>query len=206
VPDPGWVEAGVAALESHPGCGAAGGRIEMVARDPERITPFDLHDLVWGMPQRVYVERYGLAATANLFAHRWVFDRVGTFDAAFKSCGDCEWSFRCEAAGIQLVYADAARIRHATRSTLREFVQRRRRITGGFHQLAPVLARCYPNKDFEIPRSLRHSLHRIRRSLSHRRLGTLRRKLAFAGVELILYGVNLTEGWRLRLGARPRRR
>jgi glycosyltransferase involved in cell wall biosynthesis len=204
-PDPGWIEAGVRALESHPGCGVVGGRIEMVARDPQRITPFDLHDLVWGLPQRVYVERFGLAATANLFAHRWVFDRTGPFDASFKSCGDCEWSFRCEAAGIELVYAQEARIRHPTRSTLREFVRRRRRIAGGFHLLALSLERSYPDKDFEVPRSLRLSLARIRRNLSHPRLETLRRKLEFACVEMILYGINLTEGWRLRLGGRPTR-
>jgi glycosyltransferase involved in cell wall biosynthesis len=205
VPAGDWIEAGVRALAEHPGCGAVGGRIEMVARDPQRITPFDLHDLVWGMPQRVYVERFGLAATANLFAHRWVFDRVGSFDASFKSCGDCEWSFRREAAGIELVYADQARICHPTRSSLREFVRRRRRITGGFHQLEPILARSYPTKQFEIPRTFRHSFHRIRRSLSHRRLATLRSKLGFTLVELILYGVNVTETWRLTLGGRPRR-
>ncbi len=193
------------ALDERPGCGVVGGRIEMVPRDPQRITAFDLHDLVWGMPQRVYVERFGLAATANLFAHRWVFERVGPFDASFKSCGDCEWSFRREAAGIELVYSDGARICHPTRSSLREFVRRRRRITGGFHQLAPVLARSYPNKGFEIPRTFRHSLNRIRRSLSHRRLATLQNKLGFSCVELILYGVNVTETWRLRLGGRPRR-
>ena len=158
LPDPGWIEAGVHALAERPGCGAVGGRIEMIARDPGRITAFDLHDLVWGMPQRVYVERFGLAATANLFAHRWVFDRVGPFDASFKSCGDCEWSFRREAAGIELVYANHARVRHPTRSSLREFVRRRRRITGGFHQLEPILARSYPTKAFEIPRAFRHSL------------------------------------------------
>ncbi len=205
LPEPGWIEAGVRALADRPGCGVVGGRIEMVARDPRRITPFDLHDLVWGMPQRVYVERFGLAATANLFAHRWVFDRIGPFDAAFKSCGDCEWSFRREAAGIDLVYADEARICHPTRSTLGEFVRRRRRITGGFHQLAPILAGSYPNKAFEIPKTLRHSLHRIRRSLSHRRLSTLRSKFGFGCVEMILYGVNVTESLRLRLGGRPQR-
>jgi len=205
LPEPGWIEAGVRALESRPGYGAVGGRIEMVARDPQRITPFDLHDLVWGMPQRVYVERFGLAATANLFTYRWVFDRVGPFDASFKSCGDCEWSFRREAAGIELAYAEEARICHPTRSSLREFVRRRRRIAGGFHQLAPILERSYPHKEFDIPKTLAHSLHRIRRSLSHRRLGTLRRKLGFVCVEMILYGVNLTEGWRLSLGGRPTR-
>jgi GT2 family glycosyltransferase len=158
------------------------------------------------MPQRVYVERFGLAATANLIAHRWVFDRAGEFDASFKSCGDCEWSFRLEAAGIRLVYADAARILHPTRSTLREFVRRRRRITGGFHQLEAILARSYPDKRFEIPNRLRHSVQRIRRSLSHERLATPHSKLAFACAELLLYGVTVTEGWRLRLGGSPQRR
>jgi glycosyltransferase involved in cell wall biosynthesis len=206
LPDPDWIESGVRALAARPDCGAVGGRIEMVPRDPERITAFDLHDLVWGMPQRVYVEHFGLAATANVFVYRSVFDRTGPFDPTFRSCGDCEWSFRLEAAGVEIAYADDVRICHPTRSTFAEFVSRRRRITGGFHQLGQVLARSYPTKDFEIPRTFRHSYQRIRRNLSHRRLSTLREKASFAAVELILYGVNLTEGWRLRLGGSPTRR
>jgi GT2 family glycosyltransferase len=205
VPDPDWIEAGVRELQRLSSCGAVGGRIEMVADDPDRLTAFDLHDLVWGMPQRLYVERFGLAATGNLFAHRWAFDRVGLFDAEFRSCGDCEWCFRLEAAGIALGYAGEARVRHATRSSLAAFVRRRRRIAGGYHRLEPLVSSAYPDKDFEVPRSFRHSLNRLRGSLSHRRLGTPWNKLRFAFAELLLYGVNRFETWRLRLGGQPTR-
>jgi glycosyltransferase involved in cell wall biosynthesis len=203
LPNPDWLEAGVRALADAPGCGAVGGAIRMFAPDPERLSPFDLHDLVWGMPQRVYVKRYGLAATGNLFARRFAFDRVGPFDPTFRSCGDCEWSFRLTAAGIGLGYAGDACVRHPTRSSLAAFVRRRRRITGGYHVLAPILERSHPEKDFEIPRSFRHSWNRIRRSLGHDLLRPTRRKLAFVYVELLLYGVNVTESWRLRRGGEP---
>jgi GT2 family glycosyltransferase len=203
IPEPDWLEAGVRALARAPDLGAVGGAIRMFAPDPGRLTAFDLHDLVWGMPQRIYVERYGLAATGNLFARRSAFDRVGAFDPAFRSCGDCEWSFRLTAAGIGLGYAGDARVRHPTRSTCREFVRRRRRIAGGYHRLGPILERDHPGKDFEIPRSFRHSWNRIRRSRSHELLRPLRRRLAFGGVELLLYAVNVAESWRLRRGGEP---
>jgi glycosyltransferase involved in cell wall biosynthesis len=205
IPDREWIEAGVESLQRLPDGGAVGGRIEMVPRDPGRITLFDLHDLVWGMPQKVYVRRFGLAATANLFAHRSVFDQIGSFDPAFKSCGDCEWSFRLGAAGITLGYADEARIRHPSRSTLAAFVRRRRRIAGGYYQLEPLLTTRYADREFEVPRGLRHSVNRVRRSLGHPRLQSTRRKLGFMFAELLLYAVTLVEGWRLRLGGRPTR-
>jgi len=202
LPEPGWIEAGVSALSDSPRWQAVGGPIEMFARDPERLTPFDLHDLVWGMPQRVYVERFGLAATANLFAYRSTFDRVGGFDPDFRSCGDCEWSFRLTAAGFELGYCREARIRHPTRSSLASFVRRRRRIAGGYHRLEPALER-HPEKDFEIPRSFSHSLNRVRRSWRHPLLASTRRRLQFAAAELLLYGVTRVETWRLRFGGEP---
>jgi glycosyltransferase involved in cell wall biosynthesis len=203
LPEPAWLEAGVRALAAAPDCGAVGGAIRMFAANPERITAFDLHDLVWGMPQRVYVQRYGLAATGNLFARRSTFDRVGPFDPGFRSCGDCEWSFRMTASALRLGYAADAQVRHSTRSSFAQFVRRRRRIAGGYHRLGPILERSYPDKDFEIPRGFRHSWNRIRRSMGHELLRTRRRKLAFACVELLLYAVNVTEGWRLRRGGEP---
>jgi GT2 family glycosyltransferase len=203
LPEPDWLEAGVRALAEAPECGALGGAIRMFAADPQRLTAFDLHDLVWGMPQRVYVQRYGLAATGNLFARRSAFDRVGVFDPAFRSCGDCEWSFRLTAAGVGLGYAKDARVLHPTRSSFSEFVRRRRRIAGGYHRLGPILERSYPDKDFEIPRTFRHSWNRIRRSRGHELLHPLRSRLAFACVELLLYAVNVAESWRLRRGGEP---
>ncbi len=205
IPDPGWIEAGVRALEEDSECGAVGGRIQMFPRDPQHVTAFDLHDLVWGMPQRVYVERFGLAATGNLFARRKAFDRVGPFNPEFRSCGDCEWNFRMTAAGMKLGYADAARVRHPTRSSMRSFVLRRRRITGGHHRLQPVLDETYPDKDFEIPRGFAPSLNRIRSSIRHKRLQSRGEKLKFIYAEILLSLVSEAEAWRLRLGGTPSR-
>lgn len=205
LPEPDWVAGGVEALRRSPAAAAVGGPIRMFAPDPERVSLFDLHDLVWGMPQRVYVERFGLAATGNLFAHRWAFDRIGPFDPGFRSCGDCEWSFRLTAAGLGLGYAPDACVRHPTRGSFRAFVSRRRRITGGYHRLAPLVERLYPDKGFELPRSLSHSLNRVRRSRGHRLLASPRDLARFAVAELVLYGTTRVEGWRLRLGGTPTR-
>jgi GT2 family glycosyltransferase len=205
LPEAGWIEAGIEALEASPGVGAVGGRIQMFARDESRVTAFDLHDLVWGMPQRLYIERFGLAATGNLFARREVFERVGSFDPEFRSCGDCEWCFRMTASGVGLGYAPDARVLHPTRSSMASFVRRRRRITGGYHLLDPLIERLYPSSEFEIPRSFFSSIRRIRRSFGHRRLDTAGRKAQFALAELLLYAVTTLEAWRLRFGGEPRR-
>ena len=205
VPDGNWLRAGVDELLAAPECGAVGGPIEMFPPTERRLTAFDRHDLVWGMPQRIYIERFGLSATANLFARREAFARVGPFEANFRSAGDCEWCFRLTSAGLGLRFAPEARVAHPTRGSLYAFVQRRRRIAGGYHRLQPLLETSYVDRDFQLPRGLRVSLTRIRRNMKHRRLDTATKKLQFATAELLLYAVTLLEGWRLRLGGTPSR-
>lgn len=201
-PEPGWIAAGVAALAASPELGAVGGPIEMFAPGG-RVTAFALHDLVWGMPQRIYIERFGLAATGNLFARRESFERAGPFDPSFRSCGDCEWSFRLSAHGLQVGYAPAARVRHAARTSLASFVRRRRRIAGGYHLLEPLVERDYPERGFRVPSSLSTSLQRIHNSRRHPLLGTPWRRVQFTFAELLLYAVTRVESLRLRAGGEP---
>lgn len=196
-PDPDWLGAGVEALEAAPACGAVGGPIEMRAPTGRPPTAFDLHDLVWGMPQQTYVERFGISATGNLFARRAAFDRVGPFDARFRSAGDCEWCLRMRDAGFGLAFAPEARVVHPTRSSLAAFVRRRRRIAGGYFRLDQQ------PRVYKIPRGVRTSIERIRRGLANPLLGTPRRRLQFIAAELLLYGVTEIESLRLRLGGEP---
>lgn len=201
-PEPDWIAAGVEALRTAPDLGAVGGPIEMFAEN-DRVNAFALHDLVWGMPQRVYIQSFGLSATGNLFAWRDCFEKAGPFDASFRSCGDCEWSLRMTSQGLRIGYAAGARVRHPARHSLASFVRRRRRIAGGYHLLEPLVDRSYPDRGFRVPRSLSTSIGRIRRSRGHRLLDTRLRRAQFAAVELLLYAVTTLESWRLRLGGRP---
>ena len=204
-PGPDWIAAGVAFLDDATAFDAVGGPIRMVAPEGRRATAFDLHDLVWGMPQRIYIERFGLSATGCLFVRRECFEKAGPFDPEFRSCGDCEWCFRMRACGLRLGYAPEAWVLHSTRSSLSSFVRRRRRISGGFHLLTPLVASRYPDSGFEVPRSFSTSIGRIRNNLGHRILDTRGRKLRFALAELLLYAVTTLEAWRLRLGGEPSR-
>jgi GT2 family glycosyltransferase len=201
-PEPGWLGAGVAALSAVPELGAVGGPIEMFA-PAGRTTAFVLHDLVWGMPQRIYIERFGITATGNLFVRRESFERAGAFDPRFLSCGDAEWCFRLAARGLRLGYAPAARVRHPARAQLAAFLRRRRRIAGGYHLLTPLVEREYPESGFRVPSSFATSIRRIRNNLGHPLLGTRWRKTQFACAELLLYAVTRLESWRLRLGGKP---
>jgi cellulose synthase/poly-beta-1,6-N-acetylglucosamine synthase-like glycosyltransferase len=205
VPAPDWLARGVAALERSTEVGVVGGRIEMTEAEPSRVTAFDLYDLVCGLPQRQFVESLRFAATANLFTRRDVVERAGVFTPELKSSGDREWAMRVTDLGYEIVYADDVVVRHRTRHTVREFVRRRRRITGGWWQVRRLLASMDPPRQMEIPSRLADSVDRFRASSSHPLLDGLGGRLRFLAVETMLYGLHVMESARLLLGGQPTR-
>ena len=134
VPAPDWVEQGVRALQADPEIGLVGGHIALFYQDPDRPTAVELYDsIVFGLPQKRYVEEGRYAATANAFTWRRVFDRVGLFDDTLRSSGDNEWGKRVYAAGMKQVFAESVRVEHPARSSLRDMCRKVMRVTGG-HQ------------------------------------------------------------------------
>ena len=136
VPEPCWIERGVAHLTHTAGCGLVGGRIELSFRDPNRPTAVELYERAAAFRQREYVERWHFAATANLFTSRAVIEDVGAFDGRLKSLGDMDWGWRVAAAGYRLVYAADATVPHPARRSLEAFKERSSRVAGGFYELA----------------------------------------------------------------------
>lgn len=132
VPARDWIERGVAGLQRSPGCGLIGGRIEVTIAEPLRPTAVELYELRTSFRQAEYIERWGFAATANLFTSRDVFDRVGRFSDELLSMGDREWGTRVSAAGYAPAYAADAVVVHPARATLSALRTRTQRTTGGF--------------------------------------------------------------------------
>src|ERR1700722_14317858 len=91
-PEPGWLSAGIAAL-SH--CDFVGGRMDVVADNPEAITATEAFELVFAFDNEHYVHRKGFSVTANLFCPSAIFDKVGRFRAGLSE--DVEWSHRARA-------------------------------------------------------------------------------------------------------------
>jgi glycosyltransferase involved in cell wall biosynthesis len=143
VPAPDWLERGLEALAT--GADVAGGLIDV--RLGERPTLAEVVDVARGLDQRRCVEEWGFAATANFFARRDVFERIGHFNERLVSGGDNELGQRATAAGLRLAYAPQARVEHAPRRRVRAVATKGYRVGFGGGQMPYVAsgpARAWP--------------------------------------------------------------
>ncbi len=203
LPSRRWLQAGVEALQA-PGADMIGGRIEVFAQRPEHPSAVELYEMLYAFPQDVNV-RTGFSVTANLFAERGVFDRLGGFDAALKSGGDHDWVARAVAAGNRLAYSEAALVRHPARQSLRQLSERSARFAGGDYDRAHRGSLQLRRARIEALLKLKPPLSVARQLLFEQHPGSLRTRLSVLGVA---YFSNLTyafEWLRLELGATPRR-
>jgi glycosyltransferase involved in cell wall biosynthesis len=117
VPRPGWLAAGLAALEGT-GANLAGGDVVPAPAESDlerylstRGTPSPRQPLAH--PFRPFVP------TANAFFRRAVFDRVGGFDTALISGGDADLCWRAAEAGLGApVFVPEAVVEHRVRATV----------------------------------------------------------------------------------------
>jgi len=147
IPAPDWVEKGVARLASGGGRAVVAGRIEIFPRAPGRPNAVEQYETLFALAQSEFVRRYKFGATANLFAPRAAFDRVGLFLAEVKSGGDLEWGRRANDCGYTVEYADEIRVRHPARSSLSQLYSKIVRVTGGLHDLKRIKGRAYVEFD-----------------------------------------------------------
>ena len=124
VPDPGWLRAGVAALDR---ADLVGGAMRVSVADAPRLTAVEAFERVFAFDNRAYVERKGFSVTANLFTRRAVFDAVGGFRANVAE--DVDWCLRARDAGYAIVYAPGAVVAHPARRTWPELTRKWERLT-----------------------------------------------------------------------------
>jgi len=110
VPAPGWLSAGLAALET---CDLAGGRMVVSVTDERAMTGAEAFEKVFAFDNRSYVEKKGFSVTANLFCGRAVFDATGPFRTGVSE--DVEWCHRAGRKGYRLGYAERAVVAHPAR-------------------------------------------------------------------------------------------
>ena len=136
IPDRDWLTKGVHMLYSDPdNPGFVGGRVEVFAANPTRLTWVELFETVEAFNQEKYIKQWGFAATANLFAPKELFEKVGLFDPELKSSGDRDWGNRVTQAGYRGKYCKDAVVRHAARASFRDFFRKCARIQGGLFDL-----------------------------------------------------------------------
>ena len=123
IPEPGWLMAGVDALES---VDIVGGRMIVCVDDEARMTGAEAFERVFAFDNRTYVERQNFSLTANLFCSRAVFDAVGEFRNGVSE--DVDWCHRAAAKGYRLAYENAAVVAHPARRDWDELKRKWRRL------------------------------------------------------------------------------
>ncbi len=131
VPCPCWIEKAAGFLTAHPACSRLAGKIELIYSGRKKRSYAEMHESVFAFRQEDYA-RNGVSATANLFVRRQVFDAVGIFNDALLSGGDLEWGARATAAGYGIGYCPEAVIRHPARRTVRQLMEKARRVCSGY--------------------------------------------------------------------------
>lgn len=118
LPDPRWLEEGLAVLEV---ADVVGGQV--VFTPPARPTVWSLLTMDMFLDQHREV-RLARGVTANLLVRREHFERLGGFDESLPSGGDFDFVRRSVEAGARLVYAPTAVVRHPTLDSGRRFLRK----------------------------------------------------------------------------------
>ncbi len=126
VPDPDWLQRALDAARAHPGA-LIGGRVSVFDETPPPRSGAEAFEAVFAFDNHAYIARKGFSVTANLVAPRAVFDTVGGFRPGLSE--DLDWCHRATAAGAPLVYDDALRVAHPSRSDWPALARKWRRLT-----------------------------------------------------------------------------
>lgn len=199
---PDWLARGVAAL-ADPAVAVVGGAIRPRLARPADPRLAERYDGFFHMRQAHYVAEMGFAATANCFARRALFERLGPFDASLLSGGDREWCRRATAAGYRLAFAPEAVVHHEARA-LAGLITKARRLAGQEWSDAQAARTGMPGA---VRAELRYFRGRVRRLLDPREELRDLDRVAFLGLATVVQTVRLAELVKLSLTrAEPERR
>lgn len=191
LPSPQWLKHAYRQLKSNNRSDAViAGGVTLFLPDPSRPTTYALYDLALGITQERYVRR-GYGVTANLFVPKTVFDQVGLFDSKRLSGGDAEFCRRAGSHGIPTLYLGAAEVLHPTRCEWHELAGKVRRVKGGQLLNGPILRRVLYGVRTLLP-PVKDCICVVKSD----RLA-FQQKIPVCIVRLRLWGVELTEVWRL---------
>lgn len=129
LPVEAWLTKGVESIQSLPNAGLIAGQIAYSFQDADRLNGVEYYEKLRGFDQESAARWGNFSATANMFAHKSVFERVGGFDIDLMTAEDLEWGQRCAAAGYAVGYSRDAAITHPARHTLAAL---RRQLTARF--------------------------------------------------------------------------
>ncbi|MDT5271640.1 MAG: hypothetical protein QOH49_3826 [Acidobacteriota bacterium] len=197
LPASDWIEKGVERLRRGGGHLVIAGRIEIFPRTPQRPNAVEQYEVLFALAQREFVGRYKFGATANLFAWREAFERVGPFLAEVRSGGDLEWGRRAAAYGYRVEYADETCVRHPARASLSQLYSKIVRVTGGLHDLRRIKGRAYLDFDRGFLLELLPPVRAVARTLREPSLRRRRDRVKVCAMLLFVRYVQAFERLRL---------
>lgn len=192
LPDPVWIEAGLAAIDQLGPNDLVAGGVELFPAGKE-WTATELYDRVHHLRQEEYAED-GWCATANMVTWREAFDHIGMFNDDRFAGGDKEWTLRATGSGSKLVYCPEALIRHPARKDFFAMAKKRRRQIGGIHysEAHGLIPRKPLSKYLSFPSS-----YKVKKTMAHPGLSDGQR-LKVLGIDFVLGMIILGEVVRLR--------
>jgi GT2 family glycosyltransferase len=123
IADPGWLEAGVAAIEkAH----VVGGRVCVLVDNPREPTPTEAFECVFAFDFEDYILRKGFTGSGNMFVWARIFREVGGFRSGVSE--DTEWCHRAISKGFGITYAPLAIVGHPARRSWAELRTKWQRI------------------------------------------------------------------------------
>jgi len=203
VPEPDWLENAVGHFARNPNCAVLAGDIHVVRGTKRRAV--EIYEEAVAFNPESLLEKQGYGVTANLFATREVFERVGHFDAGFKSGGDLEWGQRVKALGFEQLFGAKVLVKHPAMSSVAQLYGKSRRLAGGkYHLIVGVQERWFARQVAFLKMSLRDLVALPLALAFHltldRRVRGFENRLKYAGVAVWVRGVALSENVRLHLG------
>ena len=198
LPESDWIEKGVACLSLGDGRSVVAGRVEVFPRTP-KPNAVEQYEVLFALAQREFVVRYKFGATANLFAWRETFARVGPFLAGLKSGGDLEWGRRAAVNGYTVEYDDGTRVRHPARASLSQLYTKIVRVTGGLHDLRRIKGNSYLDFDRGLLWEMLPPMKAVLRTMREPTLTRWRDRLKVCAVLLFVRYVQAFERLRLSL-------
>lgn len=129
IPDENWIKNAVAHFSNNKTCSRIAGKISIFFASTNP-TLAELYDKLFSFNQKNYVDNSGTGVTANLFTYKYVFDKIGYFNAKLMSGGDFLWGTVAHKNGFKIDYVENVIVNHPARKNLQELIKKEQRVGG----------------------------------------------------------------------------
>jgi len=129
IPDKDWIQNAVQFFSNNKPCSRIAGNVVVFPKSA-KATVGEKYDMLFAFGQKKYVKNSGTCVTANLFAYKFVFERIGFFNDNQMSYGDLDSGVKAHEAGYRIDYVDNVIVNHPARD-LKEIIKKAKRLAGG---------------------------------------------------------------------------